>query len=321
MLTESGRFLGEVRSRLKLGSSSKREIISELYTHFEDEVTELEEAGYSQEEATRIAAESFGSVGPVANELNDVHSRSRWGQTIIAALPHLVFALLFSLRQWSNTSWLVVILLCTIGVAVYGWQHNKPTWFFTWLGYALMPLVVVGFYLMEHALSLNDAKSTWWVWLLLAAYFPFIVWVFIHILALALRRDWLLGSLMWLPVLPIIGWFMTTHWKEDFLGEGENAVQSLEPWIALSFLTLAGIVVLFNRLKQRCLKAGALLVSGLAILIVIGCSSGGNIGSVNLVLLTSLVLLLFLGPALLDHRIADREEKFMDCLSGEGLHR
>lgn len=314
------RYLGDVRTKLRLDSSSKRETLCELYAHFEDQVEELKEAGFSEEEAASIAARSFGPVKEIADELNEVHNRSNWAETLVAALPHFLFATLFALHQWSNIGWLVVILICTVGVAVYGWQHNKPTWFFTWLGYALIPLLVVGFFLLEHALSMKSLGSAWWVWLLLAVYFPVILWLFIHIVVRVLRRDWLLGSLMALPIPPIVGWFMTAQWKEELLEGGKHTVQSLEPWIALSFLTLAGIVVLFNRLKQRTLKVGALLVCGLAVVILIACSSGGSFGLLNVVVLALIILFLLLGPALLEHKVVDQDAKSPDYLLDHNRH-
>lgn len=320
MLTELRYYLNNIRASLKLDPSSEKEILCELYTHFEDRVEELKEEGFSEEEATKAAAQYFGPLKAVAGELNEVHSSINWAQTIVAALPHLLFALLFALHQWSNVGWLSVILISIVGVAIYGWRHNKPTWFFTWLGYALVPLLVIGVFLLEQALNLNTLNSSWWVWLIVIIYFPLILWLFIHILLQVLRRDWLLGSLMVLPAPAIVGWFMTAQWKEESLEESRHPLYSLEPWIVLSFLTLAVIVILFTRLRQRPLKTGVLLAAGLAILILIACSSGGNIGFPNLVVLALVTLFLLLGPALLEHKIAHQEAKSWDYLLERNLH-
>jgi hypothetical protein len=317
---EPGRYFHDIRARLSLGASSKKEVLWELRAHFEDEVEGLQQEGFSEEEATRIAAQSFGIPASLADELNEVHNRAGWAQTIIAALPHGIVALLFAFHQWSNVSWLAISLVCAVGVAVYGWQRNKPTWFFTWLGYALLPLLVVGFFLLEHALSMDSLGSSWWAWLLVTVYFPVILWLFMHIVLQVLRRDWLLGSLMALPVPPMVGWFMTAQWKEELLGSGGGTVQSLEPWIALSFLTLAGMVILFNRLKQRPLKVGALLASGLAVLLLIVCS-GGTVGPVDLIVLAVVVLTLLVGPALLEHRVVEQESDSWDLPLGQNLRR
>jgi hypothetical protein len=320
VLTELRHHLDRIRANLKLDSSSEKEILCELYTHFEDRVEELEEAGFSEEEATKAAAQYFGPLKAVASELNEVHSSINWAQTITAALPHLLFALLFALHQWSNVSWLSVILISIVGVAIYGWRHNKPVWFFPWLGYALVPLWVVGFILLGQALNLNSLARSWWIWLAVIVYFPIILWLFISILVQTLRRDWLLGSLMALPLPAIVGWFLTAQQDKGLLGESRHPLYDLTPWIVLSFLTLAAIVILFTRLRQRHLKTGVLLAAGLAILILIACSSGGSIGFPNLAVIALITLFILLGPALLEHRIAHQEAEAWDYLSERDLH-
>ena len=307
--------------RWRLDLSVERETVRELRSHLEDEVEELELEGFSEEEATRTALQRFGPLRSVAGELSEVHNGVNWAETLVAAMPHIVFSMLFAFHQWSNVGWLLVTLVCTVGVTVYGWRHDKPTWFFTWLGYALIPLFVVGFLLLEYALSLETLGSSWWVWLLVVIYFPVILWLFVQIVIQVVKRDWLLGSLMALPVPPIIGWFMTARWREPFAVEGSNSVQALAPWIALSFLALAAIVVLFNRLKQRRLKVGALLLAGLAIVALVLVSSRGKFGLLNLAIMVAIVLFLLVGPALLEHRVVDRESESLGCLLERDLHR
>ena len=320
VLADSGCRRGRAGARLRLDSASGKETLAELQAHLEDQVEELEGEGFSQEEAATIAAECFGDVKAVADGLNEAHNSSNWPQAVAAALPHVLFSMLFALHQWSNVGWLLVILLCTAGVTIYGWQHNKPTWLFTWLGYTLIPLLVVGSFLVEYGLSLNSFGSSWWVWLLCGIYFPVILWLFVHIVIQVLKRDWLLGSLMMLPLPAVVGWLMTTQWKEQLLGGGGKGVHGLEPWIALSFLTLGGIVVLFIKLKQRHLKVATLLVSGVAVVVVVTCSSG-SFGLLNLIIPTLLILFLLLGPALVEHKLVDQDVESLDCFVESNLHR
>jgi len=95
--TAPRRYHGDGGTKLRLDSSSKGEILCELHAHLEDQVEELKEAGFSQEEAVRIAAQSFGPLKTVADGLNEVHNSSNWAQTSVAALPHFLFAMLFAL--------------------------------------------------------------------------------------------------------------------------------------------------------------------------------------------------------------------------------
>jgi hypothetical protein len=322
VLTELRQYLASIGAKLKLDSSSEKEILWELYTHFEDRVEELEETGVSEEEATKLAAECFGSPQTVAGALNEAHSSNNWAQAIVAALPHLLVALLFALRQWHNIFWLVAILGSIVVAVVYGWRRNKPDWFFSWLGYAILPLLMVGFILLillGQALSLlsTNLPYGWWVWLAALVYFPIMWWLLIPLAVQTIRRDWLLGSVMVLPLPAIAGWFLAVRQEEGVSGGGNQPfLHGLEPWIALSFFTLAGIVILFVRLRQRPLKTGVLLIAGLAILSLLACSSAG-LNFSNFVVLILVALFLLLGPALLGNRLERREAETWDHLLQE----
>jgi hypothetical protein len=307
MLGEVKEFLNSVRLQLKLDPSSAKDILSELYTHFEDRVEDLQESGFTEEEATRIASQEFGSSKKVAEELHDVHSISDWPQAIMAALPHVLFGLLFAFRQWTNAFWLSIIVLSVFGVVAYGWKHNKPTWFFTWLGYALTPLLVVGLLLLDKALGAGVLSSSWWLWASVVVYFSIVTAICAIILAYTWRRDWLLGSLSVLPFLAVIGWVLTDRWSGGLIA-GEGFLHGLEPWIALSFLALAGIVIIFTRLKKRWLRVGVLLVAGLVVLTMMTSASGRSVDIANLVFLVIIALTIILGPALVDRRLAPRDQ-------------
>jgi hypothetical protein len=307
MLGQVKEFLNSVRLQLKLDPSSAKEILSELYTHFEDRVEDLQESGFTEEEATRIASQEFGSSKKVAEELHDVHSISDWPQAIMAALPHVLFGLLFAFRQWTNAFWLSIIVLSVFGVVAYGWKHNKPTWFFTWLGYALTPLLVVGLLLLDKALGAGVLSSSWWLWASVVVYFSIVTAICAIILAYTWRRDWLLGSLSVLPFLAVIGWVLTDRWSGGLIA-GEGFLHGLEPWIALSFLALAGIVIIFTRLKKRWLRVGVLLVAGLVVLTMMTSASGRSVDIANLVFLVIIALTIILGPALVDRRLAPRDQ-------------
>ena len=307
MLGEVKEFLNIVRLQLKLDSSSEKEILSELYAHFEDRVQDLQESGLTEEEATRIASEEFGPSKKVAEELHEVHSISNWPQAVMAALPHVLFGLLFAFRQWTNAFWLSIIILSVFGAVIYGWKHNKPTWFFTWLGYALTPLLVVGLVLLDKALGAGALSSSWWLWASVIVYFSIVAAICTIILAHTWRRDWLLGSLSILPFLAVIGWVLTDRWNSGLI-RGAGFLYGLEPWIALSFLALAGIVIIFTRLKKRWLRVGVLLVAGLVILTMMTSASGRSVNLANLVVLAIIALVIILGPALVDRRLGPREQ-------------
>jgi hypothetical protein len=309
MAAELRHYLSDIRAGLRLEPSTEREVICELYTHLEERVQELEEAGLSGEEAARTAAEHFGAAKVIAGEINQVHSSGSWGQAIVAALPHVLLGFLFIFHQYHNIGWLLAVLGFISGIAIYGWQRSKPAWSFPWLGYALVPLLAGGiilFVLWGQALSLFPKGSfvpSWWVWLATFAYIPLALRLFVSVTLRAVRRDWLLGSLMALPLPALTGWFIEVQREDTFLEYSKQRLLSLEPWIALSFFSLAVTVILFIRSGRRCLKGGALLTAGVTTLILVAYSSRDCLNLFNLGILALVTLLILLGPALLERKV------------------
>jgi len=144
MLTALSHYLEIIRNNLSLDLSEEREIISELETHIEDSVEEMEKAGLSEEETTEKCLGILGSAKLVAHQLYEAHSQGSWKQALLASSPHLLFGLLFALNWWHHAFWLSAMLVLTFGATLYGWLHGKPTWVFSWLGYSLLPILIAG---------------------------------------------------------------------------------------------------------------------------------------------------------------------------------
>ena len=306
-MSEVNSFLNTIRLQLRLDPSSEKEILTELHAHFEDRVDDLKRSGLTEEEAAFLASQEFGPSKKVAEELHEVHSVSNWPQAVMAALPHVLFGLLFAFRQWTNAFWLTIIIVSVVGAVAYGWKHNKPTWFFTWLGYALTPLLVVGLLLLDRALGAGALSHSWLLWGSVIVYFSIVAAICTIILVHTWRRDWLLGSLSVLPFLAVIGWVLTDRWNDSLI-QGVGFLQGLEPWVALSSLALAGMVLIFTRLKKRWLRVGVLLVATLVILTIMVLAMGRSVNVANVVVLAIIALAMILGPALVDRRLGPREQ-------------
>ena len=302
-------YLDNLRAQLKLDPSSQDEIIRELYTHFEERVRELKEAGLSEEEAAREAALCLGPAKAIAEEMNQIHSVGNWAQAIVAAIPHILFSLLFAFHQWHNLFWLSMVMTSIFAVVIYGWKRNKPNWVFSWLGYALLPLLLAGFVLLVlllQALSLlpsNNLALSWWVWVVALAYFPFALWLFFSITTQVMRRDWLLVSLIALPFPAIAGWLLVVQQQCGLLVFSQPYINNLSPLISLSFVILASVVILFIRLSPRPLKVGSLLIGELVALSIIASSSPKNVQFLTLATLALAPLAIFLAPVVLKHGI------------------
>ena len=173
----------------------------------------------------------------------------------MAAMPHFLFGLLFMLNWWHYPQWLSVILILTIVTTLYGWGHGKPAWVFSWLGYSLLPVISVGLLVLY--------LPAYWSLLGLVIYFPLALWWVFHIVVQTTKKDWLLSSLMLLPLPIIIGWFLAVSPTGKFNEAILERVNNYAPWIGLSFMVLALTIATFIRLRQRWLRFSLLAVSGL----------------------------------------------------------
>ncbi len=285
-------YLNTIKHNLRLGNTAEREIIRELRSHLEEKLEELKEKGLSEEEATRTCLKVMGSAKLVARQLYEAHSQGSWKQTLLAVIPHLLFALLFALSWWPGVGWLLLVLTLIFGVAIYGWWQERPTWFFSWIGYSLLPVVLGGlalFYLPPG-----------WKWLAVFVYVPLAAFLIYHITVQTIRRDWLYSSLMLMPVPIAIAWFLAVGYQGKL---GLDYLKYFGPSIGLSFLILAVSVGFFIRLRQRALKIAMLLASGLLTLSLVLYYAQGRLPLFAFIILVVVVLGLFITPAILEHRI------------------
>jgi O-antigen/teichoic acid export membrane protein len=82
------------------------------------------------------------------------------------------------------------------------------------------------------------------------------------------KKDWLLSTMMLLPLPVIIGWFMAITPSGKMDEESLEMVNEYAPWIGLCFMMLAFSMGTFIRLRQRWLRVSLLAVSGLLTLTI-----------------------------------------------------
>jgi len=292
MTTARHHYLEIIRHNLRIDLAEEKEVISELETHIEDRLQELEESGLSEEEAEKTCLGLLGSAKVIAKQIYEAHSQGSWRQALLAAMPHLLFAALFALNWWHHIGWLSIILVMVIGTSIYGWWHGKPAWVFPWLGYSLLPVAALGLILPHLPRE--------WSLLTIPFYFLLTLWWMFCLLIPTARRDWLLSSLMLLPMPIIIGWFLTLVPGGYITAQTLERVNYFAPWIALSFLILALTIAAFIRLRQRWLRIALLIISGLLTLTMVVYYVGGRL---NVQAFAGLILVmwgLFLIPPLLE---------------------
>jgi hypothetical protein len=289
-MSEIRQYLNNLRCHLRVEPTSERDILRELYTHLEEETDELCQTGVPRKEAARLATERCGSIQALAQEFHQVYNRGTLVQALLAALPHLLIALAFILNLWRGWHWMAAISVSMMLVTIYEWRRGKPAWLYPWLGYCLAMVLVLALVLWQ----IISVPSPW-LWLLLLAYIPFALWLLASMVLRAVRRDWLLASLMMLPLPIAIGWLLTL--EQEGLVYNEQGFHNINPQLAFTFLTLGLVTAAFIRLRNRLLKAGLLLAATLIMLIVILPATGAFF--VLSLLLTSSLLL----PRLLEHKI------------------
>ncbi len=294
-MTALSQYLECIRGNLRLDLVSESEVISELQTHIEDEVEEMREAGLSEEEAASKCITLLGSAKLVARQIYEAHSQGTWRQALLASIPHLLFALLFALNWWQGIGWLVITLGLILSTVIYGWWHGRPVWLFPWLGYLLLPVVVAGLLLLYLPRG--------WAWLAIPVYLPLALWFVLAITIQTIKKDWLYGALMLLPVPIIIGWFLAVGEEGEFPKLSPEDIRYFAPWIGLSFLALAVTAVAFVRLRQRWLRVALLVIAGLLVLIMVACYAEGRLSPPAFSLLTLMMVVLLLSPALVERRL------------------
>jgi hypothetical protein len=302
MIAGLNQYLESIRYNSKLEHSDEVEVIGEIETHIEDKLRELTDSGISEEEAIKTCLEQIGSTKMVARQIYEAYSQGSWKQVLLASMPHLLFGLLFVLNWWQHVGWVSVVLLIVLGTASYGWWHGKPTWVFSWLGYSLLPVLVVGLLLLYLPKG--------WSLLAIPVYIPLALWWLFRIIIQTTKRDWLFSSLMLLPIPIIIGWFLAVSPGARFTEYSLQHIYYFAPGIGLSFLALALTIAAFIRLRQRWLRMCLLIISGLLTLTLVVYYADGRLNMPTFLGLILVMWGVFLIPPLLERWLRNGRLRF-----------
>ena len=311
MVPELVRYLEDLSIHLRLSPLRERQLIREVYTHLEDRVQDLTAEGVPMDDAVERATQGFGRPEAVAREMHQVHSIGTWAEALLAASPYAGVFLLFGLHLWQSLAWLAVFMGVSVGVTLIGWWRGKPPWMYPWAGYSLVLPLVSGIIATASVAKAGLALVSGdplalpvWVLLGLLVYIPFALWMVVSVMIKVIRLDWIFASLMFLPFPILVRWMLSLQFEGNALSYSRPGFEAgADLTIALVFLSLALLPIIFVRVRQRRFKIGALLFAAPVSLVVAAFNTPGDIGLASLLLFPVLAVLFLLTPALLDAKI------------------
>jgi len=314
MLPEVKVYLEDVRTHLHLDFTTERQIISELYSYFEEKVAELYERGFSESDAVREAIRSSGRPRVLAQLMYEAHSKGSRTEAIFSSLPHLIVAGLFISHLWRHPILAPLAFILIVCVTLYGWWHGKPNWLYSWIGYSMLPLLIAGYasrpaleQTASFILGKSEALPDIWILLLIGLLFSFSLWIIVRTTIRVVRRDWVLASLMLVPLPILASWLFYIEQLGSLFQPGSPALYQWDIAMSPVLILLAAASAIFIWLRKRILKIGALITLGIIAGTVVGHILWGNLGLLGLLATAFLMLLFLLGPALLEATIGHGE--------------
>lgn len=319
MRPEVSSYLDEVQAHLHLDPVTERRVINELSTHFEEKVGDLALQGVGEDDAVRDALKSFGDARSIARLMYEAHSRGSWTEALIGCQPHLIVAALFVTHVWRHPLLLGTAFVAIVVIALLGWRSGGTSWMYSWIGYAVLPLLVASYLSMDPVartvafyLSGHGAPAPILDLAVRAVFYLFTFWLIASTAVSVARRDWILLSLMLLP-LPVLGlWIVTVTQSAGVLVDALHSIESrFSRWdtaMGYFFAALGITTALFVRLRQRALKVGTVIIVGIVCSAAALRSLWGDLGLFRL-LAVSVCLFLFLTVPLLLRTVLRHEEQ------------
>jgi len=313
MLPEVGCYLREVHGLLHLEPRTKRLVLAELRTYFQEKVQELQGEGFSEQEAARLAILCCGRPRIIARRMYEAHSHGTLSEAGLAALPHLIVAFLFASHLWLQPLWGIAAVSGIAVVTILAWWNGRPSWLYPWIGYSLaIPLIcgwvsrsILGQF-VSFALMGGPAPNLALVALVLLFCVLSLSVIAVTTVRVA-ERDWLLASLMLVP-LPIFGgWLCSLKGMHGFFQGPALAIHALDSEISLALVALAVTSAGFVLVRQRVLKIGGLTVVGTLAAATVAHHLWGQQGLFGLIAASFLLLLFILSPVLIRSFFSDED--------------
>lgn len=288
----------------------------ELYGYFQEKTNELQENGLSERQSTMVAIQCCGRPRVIARRMYEAYSKGCWAEAVLALLPHFIIAGLFLSHFWRHPFVAPIAFIFIVGVTLYGWWHGKPSWLYPWVGYSL-GLLLIGGYVFRHTLVQAASFLLWrsetfpsiWTLLLVSALCLSSFCIIVRTTIRVSRRDWILASLMLVP-LPIVGgWLLSLEQAGGLIRGSAELLHLSDTSMAQALVTLGITSAAFILLRQRVLKVGALVSIGSIALAIVAHNLWGNQGFLSLLAISLLLLLFLLSPAIIEAKMRHDEQK------------
>ncbi len=322
MDVELQNYLRAITRKLRLDPRKNREIALELQGHLEERTRELEQDGLTYREALNQALDDLGGPDAIARDMYTVHSRANWRDILLATLPHLLLASLFALHLWTKFMLVAVILIGVTFVTLKGWRTGRPNWTYTWLGYsmaapALSWLMALGSlaYGSWQLVTTGSLPFSFPIYMLMAVYVPFSLWIMARVMGRVIRQDWLLVSLTALPFPFLTTWMLFLNWQGGLWPANSPMVQATDTERALVFFALAVVTAVFLKVGRRVVKIALLMASTAVLVIFTVAAIPFSFGILFGILITLASVAFLLSPAILQSRL-DRKESSDPSVEG-----
>jgi hypothetical protein len=263
-----------------------------------------------EDEATREALQSFGDARGIARMMYEAYSKGSWTEALISCQPHLIVAALFATHIWRNPVLVGAAFAAIVVISLLGWRSGAPNWLYSWIGYAVLPLLIFSYLSVDPVartvswfFSGHGTPAPLWHLAALIAVYAFTVWLIAATAITVARQDWILVSLMLLPLPVLAVWLISVSQSAGFL---LDALRSLEVrfsrWdtaMAYMFLMLGVATALFIRVRQRALKVIAVFAVGVIGGAAAMSSIWGQFGVLRIIAVSACLFLFLTIPFLL----------------------
>jgi hypothetical protein len=312
-------YLEEVRTHLHLDPRTESRVMQELTAHFQEKLEDLESQGVAAPNATRAALSSFGDARNIARLMYEAYSRGSWTEALISCQPHLIVAALFATHVWRSPVLLAASFACIIIIALLGLRNGRSPWLYSWIGYAVLPLLVLSYFSVDPVaqalvflVSGQGTPLPLWNLAVVLGFLAVTIWLVAATSVSVARRDWILLSLMLLP-LPVLGLWLIT--LSQSVGPIAEALQSFgarfSRWdsvMADFFLTLGVTTALFVRARQRVVKVGAVIAFGIIGSALAARTIWGDMGLFRFFAIVICLFLFLIIPLLLQSMLGHEQE-------------